>query len=376
MSELDAAAAERVRVELGARSYDIWVGTDLLARAGALIAPLARGPRAVVVTDETVAPLHLPTVGPALTAAGLDWRAEVLPPGESTKTMRGLEDLLERLLAARPDRSLLILALGGGVIGDLAGFAASILLRGVDFVQLPTTLLAQVDSSVGGKTGIDTAHGKNLIGSFYQPRLVLADIAALATLPARELRAGYAEVVKYGVIGDLPFFEWLEGHGHSVLAGEPAARRYAVVESCRHKARIVAADEREADERALLNLGHTFGHAFEAATGYGPALKHGEAVSLGMVLALELSARLGHAPPADAERLARHLEAVGLPARPRAILPEPPDAERLMAHMAFDKKSREGGLTFVLTRGLGRAFIARDVAPEAVRAVLEAALRR
>lgn len=366
--------AEVVRVELGARSYDIVVGTGLLPRAGAYIAPLMRGRSAVVVSDETVARLHLDALGASLGAVGLDWRSEILPPGEQTKSFRGLEDLLDRLLSGRPDRSLMVIALGGGVIGDLAGFAASVLLRGVDLVQVPTTLLAQVDSSVGGKTGIDTRHGKNLVGSFHQPRLVLADTAALNTLPPRELRAGYAEVIKYGVIADAPFFDWLEANGKAVLAGDAAARRRVVVTSCRHKARIVTADEREAGERALLNLGHTFGHALETETGFGPELLHGEAVALGMVMALELSARLGVAPAAEAERLARHLRAVGLPARPREAVKRRLNARSLLAHMAFDKKVHDGRLTFVLARGIGRAFVARDVAPEAAREVLEAAL--
>jgi len=363
-----------VRVELGARSYDIHVGHGLIERAGALMLPVMRQKRAFVVTDANVAPLHLGRLLAALDAAGIAHGHVVLPAGEHTKSFSHLERLLDAMLDARCERGTMVVALGGGVIGDLAGFAASILLRGVDFVQVPTTLLSQVDSSVGGKTGINTRQGKNLVGSFHQPRLVLADIGALATLPARELRAGYAEVVKYGVIDDDAFFAWLEDNGAAVLAGEPAAVRRAVVTSCEAKARIVAADERESGLRALLNLGHTFGHALEAETGYGPELLHGEAVAIGMVMALELSARLGLAPAADAARLRRHLAACGLPVAPRAVSNRRWDAARLIGHMGGDKKVQDGRVTFVLARGIGRAFLSRDVPPEALQAVMDAAV--
>jgi 3-dehydroquinate synthase len=277
------------------------------------------------------------------------------------------------MLEARIERGSMILALGGGVIGDLAGFAASILLRGIEFIQIPTTLLAQVDSSVGGKTGINTAQGKNLVGSFHQPRMVLADIDALESLPRRELLAGYAEVVKYGLINDPAFFSWLETHGADLIDGDPAARRHAVMTSCAAKAAIVAADEREADQRALLNLGHTFGHALEAECGYSGELLHGEAVAIGMVMAFELSAMLGFCPSEDPARVARHLASVGLPTSPAAI-GRGFDASRLVHHMRQDKKVKDGRLTFVLARGIGRAFLSREVEPAQLDALLARAL--
>ncbi len=362
----------RLRVDLGARSYDIVVGAGALAAAADEIGRVLPGRRLAVVTDETVAALHLPALLQALDAGGIAHCEVVVPPGERTKSFAGLERLVDALLEARIERNDAVLALGGGVVGDLAGFAASILRRGVAFVQAPTTLLAQVDSAVGGKTGIDTRQGKNLVGSFHQPRLVLADIDALDTLPRRELLAGYAEVVKYGAIDDPGFFAWLEENGAAVIAGDPAARIHAVVASCAAKARIVAADERESGARALLNLGHTFAHALEVEAGYGEALRHGEAVAIGMVLAFALSVRLGLCPAEDARRVRRHLESVGLPVRPPSMAAG--GAERLLAHMAQDKKVRDGRIAFVLVRGIGRAFLTRDVAPDAVRAVLDAAL--
>ncbi|MEO0036446.1 MAG: hypothetical protein RLZZ501_2469, partial [Pseudomonadota bacterium] len=304
----------------------------------------------------------------SLFAAGIQPLHTVMPAGEPTKDFPHLEALLDAMLAARAERGTMVVALGGGVVGDLTGFAAAILLRGVDFVQIPTTLLAQVDSSVGGKTGINTRHGKNLVGAFHQPRLVLADTDLLDSLPRRQVLAGYAEVVKYGVIDDPEFFAWLEEHGPALVAGDAAARRHAVAVSCRAKARIVAADERESGQRALLNLGHTFGHALEAETGFSDALLHGEAVAIGMVLALRLSARLGLAPAADAERLARHLDAVGLP----SALPAGRawDPERLLEHMSGDKKVKDGAITFVLAPGIGHSFLSRDVANGEVLALL------
>jgi 3-dehydroquinate synthase len=283
---------ERLRVELGPRGYDILVGDGLLATAGQWIAPIAQGQRLFVVTDETVAAAHLATLERALDDAGIAYEALVLPPGEQTKGFAHLESLTSRLLTLKVERRSLLAAFGGGVIGDLTGFAASILLRGIDFVQIPTTLLAQVDSSVGGKTGIDTAQGKNLIGSFHQPRLVLADTEVLSTLGRRELLAGYAEIVKYGLINDVAFFDWLETHGTGVIEGDPAARRHAIVTCCAAKAAIVAADERESGARQLLNLGHTFAHALEAELGYDDRLLHGEAVAIGLVMAFDLSVRL------------------------------------------------------------------------------------
>ena len=361
----------RLEVALGPRSYDIIVGEGLIADAGRYLAPVLTGRRVVVVTDETVAALHLPALRGGLAASGIDRHEIVLPPGEATKDFEHLERLTDAMLDARIERGDLVIAFGGGVVGDLAGFAAGILRRGVAVVQVPTTLLAQVDSSVGGKTGINTRHGKNLVGVFHQPRLVLADTGVLDTLPRREALAGYAEVVKYGLIDDAAFFAWLEQHGAGVCAGENAARRRAVVTSCAAKARIVAADERETGARALLNLGHTFAHALEIESGY--RVPHGEAVAAGMVLAFELSARLGLCPADDARRVRRHLAAVGLPTTPGEALGGEVAPERLLAHMAQDKKVRDGRLVFVLARGIGAAFISRDVDPEAVRALLDEA---
>jgi 3-dehydroquinate synthase len=285
----------------------------------------------------------------------------VVAPGEQAKSFEGLAWVTDRLLALELDRGDLVIAFGGGVVGDLAGFAAAIYKRGIDFVQVPTTLLAQVDSSVGGKTAIDTPRGKNLVGAFHQPRLVLADLEVLGTLPAREMRAGYAEVIKYGLLGDFGFFEWLEAQGAAVVAGEPAALADAVARSIAMKAEIVAEDETEQGRRALLNLGHTFGHALEAETGYGAALLHGEAVAAGMALAFRFSAAQGLCPTQDAQRAAAAIAAAGLPTRLSEIPGHPFDAERLVRHMAQDKKAQDGRLTFILARALGQAFIAKDV---------------
>ncbi len=364
---------ERLHVELDDRGYEIVVGSNLLPTAGNEIASLLGGRRAHIVTDANVAPLHLPALRAGLETAGIDYGVTELPAGEATKSFDQLAELCERLLAWRLDRRSLLIALGGGVIGDLAGFAAAILLRGLDFVQIPTTLLAQVDSSVGGKTGINSRHGKNLVGAFHQPRLVLADVGLLDSLPPRELRAGYAEVVKYGLIKDEPFFAWLEREGPAVLAGDAAARRHAVLTSCAAKAAIVAADEREAGARALLNLGHTFGHALEAAAGYDGRLLHGEAVAIGLVMAFELSVRLGLCPPEDAARVRRHLAAVGLPTAP-GMIGAGSNAATLLEHMGRDKKVQDGRLRFILARGIGRAFIAEDVPLGEVEAVLSQAL--
>ncbi len=363
-------AAERVRVELGSRAYDIQVGSGLLEQAGALVAPVLSRKRIFIITDRNVADLHLARLEKGLRGAGLETPTLVLPPGEGTKDLAHLGQVLDWVLDARPERGDLLLALGGGVIGDLTGVAASLLLRGIDFVQVPTTLLAQVDSSVGGKTGINTKHGKNLVGAFHQPRLVLADIDALATLPRRELLAGYAEIAKYGLINDPAFFSWCEANGPALVKGDAAARQHAVVHSVRAKAVIVAADERETGDRALLNLGHTFGHALEAATGFGSTILHGEAVGVGMVLAFDLSARLGLCPPEDAARVRRHLAAVGLPTTPPSGL-NPADLVRLMGQ---DKKVRDGRVTFILARGIGKSFVARDVELATVQQVLESAL--
>ena len=361
---------ETISVALGARSYDIQVGQALMGAAGKHLAGVLARPRTVIVTDQNVARLHLEALVGGLRLGGIEHHIVVLPPGEASKSLAELGHLLDQLLEAKVERHDTILALGGGVIGDLVGFAASILRRGVDFVQIPTTLLAQVDSSVGGKTGINAKQGKNLIGSFHQPRLVLADVGVLDTLPRRELLAGYAEVVKYGLLGNADFFAWLEQHGQSLLEGDMAARCHAVATACRAKAAIVARDERESGDRALLNLGHTFGHALEAEHGFSDRLLHGEAVAIGMVLAFELSALLGLCPGADVERVRRHLAAVGLPTSP-ATSQAGFSATRLYQHMLQDKKVRDGRTTFVLARGIGQAFLSRDVLERDVLTVLE-----
>lgn len=365
---------ETLRVDLGARAYDILVGTGLLATAGRYLAPLLGRRRVSVVTDEAVAALHLATLERALDDADIAHEAFVLPSGEQTKSFGHLEQLVDRLLEAKIERQSVLIALGGGVIGDLTGFAAAVLLRGIDFVQIPTTLLAQVDSSVGGKTGINTRAGKNLVGSFHQPSLVLADTEILATLPPRELRAGYGEVVKYGLINDPAFFAWLEGHGAQVVEGDPEALAHAVLTSCATKAAVVAADEREHGARALLNLGHTFGHALEAEVGYGTDLLHGEAVAIGMVLAFDLSVRLGLCPAEDAMRVRRHLASVGLPSGLERLGARTWNVAALLDHMGRDKKVRDGRITYVLVRGIGEAFLSQDVDPRDVEALLTSAI--
>jgi 3-dehydroquinate synthase len=363
--------SEAIKVGLGERAYDIHVGSGMLARAGELLKPFAKGV-VPVVTDSHVAELHLPRLLEGLAKAGIEARAVVMPPGEVSKSFAGLEKLSGALLDIGVDRKGLVIALGGGVIGDLTGFAAGVLKRGVAFAQIPTTLLAQVDSSVGGKTAINAVQGKNLVGLFHQPRIVIADTALLSTLPKRELLAGYAEVAKYGALGDAAFFEWLEGNAAKALADDEKAMIHAVAHSCRMKADIVARDERESADRALLNLGHTFGHALEAATGFSDRLIHGEGVAIGMALAFRLSVRLGLCPGQDAERFARHLKAVGLPSAITDIPGGRPGAGELIRHMAHDKKVSDGKLTFILLKGLGQAFVTSDVPLEAVKEVLAA----
>lgn len=358
-----------ISLALGERGYDIHVGAGLLADAAAIIGPRLARPRTVIITDETVAKLHLATLRGALTQAGITCGEIIIPAGEGSKTFAQLERVLDQLLDERIERGDCIIALGGGVVGDLAGFAASILRRGTGVIQIPTTLLAQVDSAVGGKTGINTRQGKNLIGTFHQPRLVLIDVNVLATLPKREFLAGYAEVVKYGLIGDAAFFAWLEANGPAAAAGDADARRHVIVESCRAKAGVVEADEREAGGRALLNLGHTFAHAFEAEAGYDGGLLHGEAVAVGLVMAFELSARLGLCAGADAARVRRHLSVMGLPVTLRS-LPADWDTGRIAGRMTQDKKIRQGVVPFVLARGIGKAFLSSDVTQADVTAVL------
>jgi len=357
-------------VGLGARTYDVVIGHGLLDAAGAMIAPFQSRGRTAVVSDETVWALHGARLTAALAAAGIATLPIIIAPGEQSKSFEGLADLSDRLLALELDRGDLVTAFGGGVVGDLAGFAAAIYKRGIDFVQIPTTLLAQVDSSVGGKTAIDTARGKNLVGAFHQPRLVLADLDVLGTLPIREMRAGYAEVIKYGLLGDLTFFEWLEVNGGDVIARNPLALSHAVARSIEVKAEIVAEDEREQGRRALLNLGHTFAHALEAETGYGGELRHGEAVGAGMALALRFSAAQGLIAGQDAERACRAIAAVSLPTRLSEVPGHPFNAERLVTHMAQDKKAEGSRLTFILARALGDAFVARDVSASSVHSFL------
>jgi 3-dehydroquinate synthase len=358
---------EKLRVELGDRGYDILIGPGLIARAGAEIRPLMRRRQAVIITDETVARHHLAPLRASLEEQGISQHAILLPPGEATKDLAHFGRLVDDILACRIERGTMLVALGGGVVGDIAGFAAATLLRGIDFMQIPTTLLAQVDSSVGGKTAINTAAGKNLLGAFYQPRLVLADTDTLATLPRRELRAGYAETVKYGLIRDTAFFEWLEAEGEAVCDLEPVAATRAILTSCRMKAAIVAADEREEGDRALLNFGHTFGHALEAETGFSDALLHGEAVALGMMLAFDFAVRLGIATGQDSYRVRRHLIAAGLPTELSAVGLSGSAADRLVAHMGKDKKVRDGRITLILPRRIGDAFVMRDASADALR---------
>jgi len=359
-----------VDVALGDRAYDIVIGRDVLASLGMRVAALRPGVRAAIVTDKTVAKHWLEKTEASLASAGVPTSRVIVDEGEGSKTYDGLEKVSEALIAAKIERNDLVIALGGGVVGDLAGFAAAILRRGVDFVQVPTSLLAQVDSSVGGKTGINSPQGKNLLGAFHQPVLVIADTSVLDTLSPRQFRAGYAEVAKYGVLGDEAFFAWLEANHADIFSGG-AAREHAVATSCRAKAAIVARDERETGDRMLLNLGHTFGHAFEAAAGFSDKLLHGEAVALGMSLAFEFSARRGLIAKDDADRVIAHLAAVGLPTHVKAVAGGNwPGIDAMMDLISQDKKVKRGQLTFILVRGIVRAFVTRDVEADEVRAFI------
>ena len=368
-----------VPVALGARAYDIVIGRGLIGSLGARIKALRPGARTAIVTDQTVAGIHLAAAEASLKEAGIDNSTIIVAPGEGSKNFATFGGVCEDIVAARIERGDLIVALGGGVIGDLAGYAAASVRRGLDFVQVPTTLLAQVDSSVGGKTGINSRHGKNLIGAFHQPALVIADTALLDTLSEREFRAGYAEVMKFGLLGDAAFFAWLEANWKDLFAGGQSqgstaqgsfAREHAIAVCCRGKAGVVSRDERENGERALLNLGHTFGHAFEAGAGFSQRLLHGEAVALGCTLAFEFSARKGLIAKADAARVRAHLDAVGLPTHVKQVPGGVPGVDALMDMIAQDKKVKRGKLTFILVRGIGQAFVANDVDPAEVRAFL------
>jgi 3-dehydroquinate synthase len=359
-----------VNVALGDRAYDIAIGRGLLATLGEQINKLRPGCKVAIVTDETVARHHLAAAEASLANAGIGVSSVKVPAGESSKSFRYFERVCDSLIAAKIERDDIIVALGGGVVGDLGGFAASVVRRGVDYVQVPTTLLSQVDSSVGGKTAINARQGKNLVGAFYQPILVVADTALLDTLPEREFRAGYAEVVKYGLLGDADFFEWLDANWRDLFTGGPS-REHAIAVSCRAKAAIVARDERETGDRMLLNLGHTFGHAFEAAAGFSDKLLHGEAVGLGISLAFEFSARRGLVSKDDADRVNAHLAATGLPTHVKAVAGGNwPGVDAMMDLISQDKKVKRGQLTFILVRGIGQAFVTRDVGADEVRAFI------
>jgi 3-dehydroquinate synthase len=362
-----------VPVHLADRSYSISIGQNLIANAGGLIAPLLKRPFVAIVTDENVAKAHLANLEKSLTASGIETKSIILPPGEATKSYKYLAELCDGLLSAGVERRDVVIALGGGVIGDLAGFAASILRRGVNFIQIPTSLLAQVDSSVGGKTGINSPLGKNLIGAFHQPIAVLADLDVLNTLPTRQRAAGYAEVAKYGLLGDAAFFEWLEANVETIINGskDVSAMAHAVQTSCAMKARIVAEDETETGVRALLNLGHTFGHALESATGYSDRLLHGEAVSIGTVQAFKFSEQLGHCVKGTHHRVIKHLKRAGLPTHVSEISGTLPPKEKLLELMRQDKKAVSGKLTFILAKSIGETFIAKGVAETDVLSFLE-----
>ena len=364
----------KLAVSLGHHAYDILVGERLLAKAGEHILPLLKRPHTIIVSDETVAKFYLHRLTNSLEAAGIQHRSVLVPAGEGSKSLAQFSQLIEQILEQKPSRDTTLIALGGGMVGDLTGFAASVLLRGVDFIQIPTTLLAQVDSSVGGKTGINSAYGKNFIGSFHQPLLVLSDVATLTTLPRRELLAGYAEMLKYALINDPEFFEWLEQNAAAMLAGDAALLSHAILHCCTAKAAIVEADEKEQNVRALLNLGHTFGHALEAETGYGDLLLHGESVAIGSIMAFKTSVAMGLCPEGDLQKILAHYQKTGLPASPLDIRPNW-DAAALMEHFTRDKKSTNGKLTFILARGIGQAFIASGVDPAIIRHTVEECIR-
>ncbi len=360
-----------VPIPLPNAPYHIVIGEGIMAQAIEGLASSLPSPRIIIITDSMVAPLHLHTLTAACAAAGITTESIILPTGEATKSWECLGQLLHTLLDKRVDRKTTLCALGGGVIGDITGFAASITLRGIPFVQIPTTLLAQVDSSVGGKTGINMPHGKNMVGSFYQPLRVIIDTRLLATLPLRQRRAGYAEILKYALINQPDFFAWLEAHGQAVLDGEPAALTSAIARSCESKAAIVLADEKEQGVRALLNLGHTFGHALEAEMGFSDRLLHGEAVAMGCLMAMRLSLQRGHCPTSDEQRLRQHLQSLGYALTLQELCAHGWHAPKLLAHMAHDKKAESGVKTFILLRGIGHAYLDKSVPDDAVITALQ-----
>ncbi|MEZ5691874.1 MAG: 3-dehydroquinate synthase [Rickettsiales bacterium] len=364
---------EKIQLNIAHHNYDIIVGDRLINKVGKYISPLLKNNQVIIVSDENVAKLYLHRLSNSLEEEKINFRSLVVPAGESTKSLSSFNKLIEDLLAQNPDRKTTLIALGGGVVGDITGFAASVLLRGVNFIQIPTTLLSQVDSSVGGKTGINSSFGKNLIGSFHQPILVLSDVSTLNTLDKRELASGYAEVVKYGLINDVEFFNWLEKNASEMLLGNSELRKEAIVKSCRAKASIVIADEKERNIRAFLNLGHTFAHAFEAETGYSDELLHGEAVAIGMSLAFKASVKLGICPDDDYNRVKNHLNDIGLNTSLLTIRKNW-DINKIMEHFSRDKKAVGDRLTFILTRGIGKAFIASDVNPDIIYKTLQEAL--
>ena len=365
---------EAFQVDLVDRGYQILVGPNLICNAAQYLSPLISNKSVIIITDRNVSRHHLEKLTNSMKVGDITYSIITLPAGEDQKSFEGLQNLVGAILNKKPERGSTLIAFGGGVVGDLTGFAASIILRGIDFIQIPTTLLAQVDSSVGGKTGINTPHGKNLVGSFYQPLLVLSDTKALETLPRRELLAGYAEIVKYGLIGDKDFYEWLEQNGNALVDGSEKLRKHAIIRSCRAKAKIVSKDEKELGNRALLNFGHTFGHALEAETGFGGKLLHGEAVSIGMVMAFDLSVQIGICSPKDAARVRAHLASMGLPIRPRDVPEQKWCSDTLLRHMAQDKKVHKGKMTFILTRGIGQTFITSEVDNTEVKALLSHAV--
>jgi len=361
--------ADKLHLTLGHHAYDIIVGERLLAKAGEHIKPLLARPHVIIVSDETVARLYLHRLTNSFEEAGIQHRSVIVPAGEGTKSLGEFSKVVEQILEYKPSRDTTLIALGGGMVGDLTGFAASVLLRGVNFIQIPTTLLAQVDSSVGGKTGINSAFGKNLIGSFHQPLLVLSDISTLSSLPKRELLAGYAEMLKYALINDVEFFAWLDKNAQALLAGDVALMTQAILHCCKAKADIVEADEKEKNVRALLNLGHTFGHALEAETGYGDTLLHGESVAIGMVMAFAASVAMGLCAEEDLEQVKAHYKTVGLPASPKEIRSEW-NVDALMEHFTRDKKATGSGMTFILMRGIGKAFVMHDADAAVIKRIV------